>query len=250
MSQLFLLLGLWEVYLFPTSNVGEGCVFGLDQGELSLWCRCWCGRFCLLFGHWLPEVDLPKSGRFVSARPRFAGWQCFLVDDFQVVVDISSSSLIGLATQEVFENGDVARVFLTSGEESVKLDLARLVVSLAGRSSSVGDVDGLGGVGGFAEKSDAEVSHHAVDESLAFQCNSILSCLRTHPHMWDVEGETFVGQSGNFHAAAVLALDPVNVLRVIRRIVQVGRGDERTVGVSVGVGHGVGEVLEECWKSV
>ena len=108
LPQLFLLLGLWEVYLFPTSNVGEGCVFGLDQGELSLWC----GRFCLLFGHWLPEVDLPESGRFVSARPRFAGCLGFLVDDFQVVVDISSSPLIGLTSQEVFENGDVARVFL------------------------------------------------------------------------------------------------------------------------------------------
>jgi hypothetical protein len=68
--------------------------------------------------------------------------------------------------------------------------------------------------------------------------------------MWDVEGETFVCHSGNFHAATVLVLDPVNVLRVFRRIVQVGSGDERTVGVSVGVGHGVGRVLEECWKSV
>lgn len=67
--------------------------------------------------------------------------------------------------------------------------------------------------------------------------------------MWDVEDETFVDQSGNFHAATVLALDPVNVLRVIRRIEQVGSGHDRTVGVSVGVGHGVEwDVLEECWK--
>ena len=67
--------------------------------------------------------------------------------------------------------------------------------------------------------------------------------------MWDVEGETFVGQSGNFHTAAVLVLDPVNVLRVFRRIVQVGSGHDRTVGVSVGCWKGVGRVLEECWRS-
>ena len=71
--------------------------------------------------------------------------------------------------------------------------------------------------------------------------------------MWDVEGETFVSLSGNFHTATVLVLDPVNVLRVLRRIVQVGGGDERTVGVSVGVGHGVesvGRVLEEVIEFV
>lgn len=219
------------------SAVWKRVVTGSHQCEPNPWgCRSsrrsW---FFRRFWCWSPEEHLPEPGRVIIAR--VSVWTCFLVDDFQVVVDISSSSLVGLASQEVFEDGDVACVFLTSGEEAVKVDLAGLVVSLAVFTLSEGDVDGLFSLGGFGEKPETEIAHHAVDETLTLQ-GSIRVCLGANPQVWDVEGEPLIGHSGNFHAAAVLLLDPEDEILVT--ILEVGVGHEFVVGR-----HVEWDVLEE-----
>ena len=216
--------------------VRKRVVPGSHQCEPNPW-GCWSSRRSWFFRRFFsPEEHLPEPGRVILAAI-VSVWTGFLVDDFQVVVDISSSSLVGLASQEVFEDGDVARVFLTSGEEAVKVDLAGLVVSLAVFTLSEGDVDGLGCFGGFGEKPEAKVSHHAVDETLTLQ-GSIRVCLGANPQVWDVEGEPLIGHSGSFHRAAVLLLDPEDEIRWT--ILEVGVGHEFLVGR-----HGEWDVLEE-----
>ena len=171
-----------------------------------------------------PEVDLPEAGWFILAS--VSVWTSFLVDDFQVVVDFASIGLLWWS-EEVFEDGDVAGVFLTAGEEAVELDQARLVVSFAVSPFSKGDVDGLFPLGGFGEKPEAKVSEHAVDEAFALQ-RPIISGLGADPHMWDVELEAVVGHFGSFPRTTEMLLDPEDEILVI--ILKVGVGHELLVG--------------------
>lgn len=110
----------------------------------------------------------------------------------------------------MLKNGDVAGVFLTTGEETVELDEARLVIFVAVSPLNQLDVDGLFPICGFGEKSEAKVSHYTVYEAFAFQ-RPIISGLGANPAVWDVEVEAVVGHLGSFHRAAELLLDPVDV---------------------------------------
>ena len=107
------------------------------------------------------------------------------------------------------------------------MDLAGLVVSLAVFTLSVGDVDGLFSLGGFGEKPETEIAHHAVDETLTLQ-GSIRVCLGANPQVWDVELEAAVGQFGSFPRTTEMLLDPEDEILVT--ILQVGVGHEFVVG--------------------
>lgn len=191
--------------------VWKRVVHGSHQCEPNPWgCRSSRrSRFFRRFWFVAPEKDFPEPGRFILAGVFVLS--CFLVDHFQVVVQVLTSSFVGLAFHEVLENGDVAFVFLTSGEEAVKVDLAGLVVSLAVFTLSVDDVDGLFSLGGFGEKPETEVAHHAVDETLTLQ-GSIRVCLGANPQVWDVEGESVVCHFGNFPRTSEVLLDPGDVI--------------------------------------
>ena len=119
----------------------------------------------------------------------------------------------------MFENSDVSRVFLASGEESVKLDLARLVWPFAIPSLTKGDVDCLCHRflhvdSGFGKETNSEVTHHAVDETLTLEA-TIVVCLGTDPHVRNVEGEAFVGHLSNFPGATEVLLDGRDVSSII-----------------------------------
>ena len=91
----------------------------------------------------------------------------------------------------MFENGDVSCVFLASSEESVKLDLARLVRASPIPSLTKGDVDCLcyrflHVDSGFGKEPKSEVSHHTVDEAFTLEA-SVIVCLGADPHVRNVE---------------------------------------------------------------
>lgn len=154
-----------------------------------------------------PDVDLPEAGRFFFAGVSVRSG--ILVFNLKVVVD-GFSIVLDWILEEMLKNGDVAGVFLTTGEEAVKLDETRLVVFVAVSALNQLDVDCLGRLSGFGEKPESKVSHHTVDEAFAFQ-RPIISGLGANPAVWDVEVEAVVGHSGSFHRAAELLLDPVDV---------------------------------------
>ena len=117
----------------------------------------------------------------------------------------------------MFENGDVARVFFASGEETVKLDLARLVWPFAVPSLTKGDVDSLFRISVFGKEANSEVAHHAVDEAFALQPTIVVS-LGTDPHVRNVEGEAFVCHLSNFPRATEVLLDSADVVGVDGRL--------------------------------
>jgi hypothetical protein len=144
----------------------------------------------------------------------------------EVVVD-GLSARLNWILEEMLKNGDVAGVFLTTGEEAVELDQARLVILVAVSARNQLDVDGLFPLGGFGEKPEAKVSHHTVDEAFAFQ-RPIISGLGANPQVWDVEGEAVVGQFGSFPRTTENLLESDDV--ILGTILQVGVGHEFVVG--------------------
>lgn len=168
-------------------------------GGFWFWGRCW--RHYRLVS---PEVDLPEAGRFFFAGVSVRSG--ILVFNLKVVLD--------WILEEMLKDGDVAGVFLTTCEEAVKLDEARLVVFVAVSALNHLDVDSLFRISGFGKVSKTEVSHHTVDEAFAFQ-RPIISGLGADPYVWNVEGEAFDGHSSNFPAAAELLLDGRDVSSII-----------------------------------
>lgn len=121
------------------------------------------------------------------------------------------SARLNWILEEMLKNGDVAGVFLTTGEEAVELDQARLVILVAISSRNQLDVDCLFLLGGFGEKPEAKVSEHAVDEAFAFQ-RAIFAGLGANPQVWDVEAEAAIGQFGSFPRTTEILLDPEDVI--------------------------------------